>query len=147
MCGQLFGTAAYLIKHLWTMHGRSLHQCLDCSMFCQSGEKLKWHSIVCPVNPKHQNKNVKGNEKVSAGSVDMNVNSELSGVKPGVAGKKQHVCIACGKVLQSKRDLERHLLTHSGIKPFQCETCKKQFTLKGDLTRHMRIHKDEKPFS
>jgi len=36
---------------------------------------------------------------------------------------KRFACTVCGKRFAEKRDLERHCLIHSGIKPHACDVC------------------------
>lgn len=58
---------------------------------------------------------------------------------------KQHTdgtkCLVCGKVLSSANSLDRHLLVHSGEKPFECQHCGKAFTTNGNMNRHMKKRK------
>lgn len=49
-------------------------------------------------------------------------------------------CHMCTKSFLRKRELDRHLATHTGMKPFQCSSCDKRFGRKDKLVRHMRIH-------
>lgn len=58
---------------------------------------------------------------------------------------KQHTdgtkCLVCGKNLSSANSLDRHLLVHSGEKPFECQQCGKAFTTNGNMNRHMKKRK------
>ncbi|XP_031637187.1 zinc finger protein OZF-like [Contarinia nasturtii] len=52
-------------------------------------------------------------------------------------------CHICKKFFGSKSNLENHLRSHSGDKPFQCTLCRIGFAVKSNLTKHTksRIHK------
>ncbi|XP_013794140.1 ras-responsive element-binding protein 1-like [Limulus polyphemus] len=49
-------------------------------------------------------------------------------------------CRVCGKTLSSTSSLDRHMLVHSGERPFKCKVCNMAFTTNGNMHRHMRTH-------
>ncbi|XP_055710299.1 ras-responsive element-binding protein 1 isoform X2 [Phlebotomus papatasi] len=50
-------------------------------------------------------------------------------------------CRICSKVLSSASSLDRHVLVHTGERPFTCKYCHVTFTTNGNMHRHMRTHK------
>ncbi|XP_055844594.1 ras-responsive element-binding protein 1 [Episyrphus balteatus] len=50
-------------------------------------------------------------------------------------------CRICSKVLSSASSLDRHVLVHTGERPFNCKYCQLTFTTNGNMHRHMRTHK------
>jgi len=56
------------------------------------------------------------------------------------------VCGLCGKKFVCVTTMKRHLVTHTGEKPFSCKVCGKKYTQKGNLRVHERTHRNDRPF-
>merc|ERR1719461_1904066 len=56
------------------------------------------------------------------------------------------ICAVCGKKFVCVTTMKRHLVTHTGEKPFSCKVCGKQYTQKGNLRVHERTHRNDRPF-
>ena len=66
-------------------------------------------------------------------------NSQISDKNLG-----RYFCKECNKSYNRKNDLDRHIMTHTGEKPFKCEKCSAGFSLKSSLTKHSRTHSNDK---
>ena len=49
-------------------------------------------------------------------------------------------CEVCYKVFESKRNVQRHMLLHTGERPFKCDVCDRRFNQKPHLKSHMLVH-------
>ena len=56
-------------------------------------------------------------------------------------GPQKFACTICKAVMKSAQNVERHMHTHTGQKPFQCPHCSAAFTQKSNCLRHMlKLH-------
>ncbi|XP_022619827.1 sal-like protein 2 [Seriola dumerili] len=76
-------------------------------------------------------------------SQDLQPNSSLASASS--AGRPQHVCRFCGKVLSSDSSLQIHLRSHTGERPYQCPVCLSRFTTRGNLKAHFLRHREQNP--
>ncbi|KAL4229304.1 hypothetical protein ACF0H5_012344 [Mactra antiquata] len=49
-----------------------------------------------------------------------------------------HVCQVCSKMFPKPSDLKRHMMCHTGEKPFRCELCSKPFRAKSSMHYHLK---------
>ncbi|OQV12354.1 hypothetical protein BV898_13382 [Hypsibius exemplaris] len=68
--------------------------------------------------------------------------SEANGLSEKDPSSKQasrrFQCDACGRLLSTSTSLERHMLTHTGQRPYPCPHCPICFTTNGNLIRHVK---------
>ncbi|KAA3669915.1 uncharacterized protein DEA37_0001504 [Paragonimus westermani] len=78
----------------------------------------------------------------SSESLDSNPSTSNSPApKPGLTGDMRYVsCCICLHRFGSHQDLQRHMRSHTGERPFVCPVCGKEFSLKHSMHRHYRVH-------
>lgn len=50
-------------------------------------------------------------------------------------------CTVCGKEFRKNFDLQQHIRSHTGERPFQCVVCGRAFAQKSNVMKHMATHK------
>ncbi|XP_010890823.1 zinc finger protein 81-like [Esox lucius] len=61
-------------------------------------------------------------------------------------GERPYRCGDCGKGFRSSDCLTKHRRIHTGDKPFPCPVCRRGFNRRDNLKVHMRIHTGERPY-
>jgi len=61
--------------------------------------------------------------------------------------KGQKHCTECGKKFTTKQTLERHMMIHTGERPFKCGQCGRGFTNVFSMKQHSITHIEDKPFA
>lgn len=104
-------------------------------------------SIVGEIEPQHLIGGVEKNKLIPSGTKRELEDGEISHDDGKKHRKKLPQCPYCGKFFAQTTQLEVHIRSHIGLKPFECSYCHKRFTQGGNLTTHLRLHTGEKPFS
>ncbi len=77
-----------------------------------------------------------------------NNNNEGEGAQQPAAAtggrKKNSICKICGVVLSPKTNVNVHMRTHSGARPYQCVLCLNRFRQKAHLMKHFRCSHNQK---
>ncbi|XP_055681295.1 zinc finger protein 195-like [Lutzomyia longipalpis] len=60
--------------------------------------------------------------------------------------KVPQTCYECNKTFKCSAQLQMHVRTHTGERPFACSYCPRRFAQKHNLQIHTRTHTGEKPF-
>ncbi|KAG8290488.1 zinc finger protein Xfin-like [Homalodisca vitripennis] len=87
--------------------------------------------------PKKIERKVEGLRKL-APKPENPVSTDLALQSPG---KKKYACHLCTKVFGWSTDLKRHILVHTGERPFKCKNCQATFTRNFLLQKHQsKVH-------
>jgi hypothetical protein len=134
-CGTFFASAAALSSHLEAHSGPATYGCGHCGALYAALGALEEHRRVSHGEG--------GEEEVV--TAPEGVSGEPRPTS-GRSSKKIFGCSECEKLFRSPRDLERHVLVHTGEKPFPCLECGKFFRHECYLKRHRLLHGTERPF-
>ncbi|KAJ2942667.1 hypothetical protein O0L34_g11210 [Tuta absoluta] len=84
--------------------------------------------------------------KKSSSNYRRKAETEKQKTGPKPKPKQIHACYQCNKEFRCQAQLDMHVRTHTGDKPFACMYCPRRFTQKYNLTIHLRVHTGDKPF-
>ncbi len=57
-----------------------------------------------------------------------------------------NICSFCDYSTSNKSHFKRHILAHSGQRPYKCNVCNKSFGRKDNLKTHIYTHKQDRPY-
>lgn len=152
-CGTFFASAGALAGHLEAHSGPAAYGCGHCGALYAALAALEEHQRVSHGQGEDQDQG-QGSGGGAGGPPDGEAPrgdlvpgaGEARPVPASGRGKKIFGCSECEKLFRSPRDLERHVLVHTGEKPFPCLECGKFFRHECYLKRHRLLHGSERPF-
>ncbi|KAF0044148.1 hypothetical protein F2P81_003306 [Scophthalmus maximus] len=153
-CSKCFPSASKLQRHEMVHTGLKPFQCPTCGKAFRQASHLKRHDRThCnSEQPKHFNQQVTIKKLrlypeitvcTPAQRRPISITKVPSLFKTNPKSytdkkKKLHTCPICCKNFASPFKLSRHLVTHSGMRPYKCTLCSKTFTQRGHLKVHER---------
>uniref|UniRef100_A0A667HKL2 Flt3-interacting zinc finger protein 1 n=1 Tax=Lynx canadensis TaxID=61383 RepID=A0A667HKL2_LYNCA len=136
-CGTFFASAAALASHLEAHSGPATYGCGHCGALYAALAALEEH--------RRASHGEGGGAEATPAAPEGEPAAGEAASGSG-RGKKIFGCSECEKLFRSPRDLERHVLVHTGEKPFPCLECGKFFRHECYLKRHRLLHGTERPF-
>uniref|UniRef100_A0A673BGZ1 Zinc finger protein 341 n=1 Tax=Sphaeramia orbicularis TaxID=375764 RepID=A0A673BGZ1_9TELE len=85
--------------------------------------------------PKRPRTSKKGPDGATAEQSFFSLAEQLKGKGPKLK------CNFCDKIFSKNFDLQQHIRSHTGEKPFQCIVCGRAFAQKSNVKKHMQTHK------
>lgn len=67
------------------------------------------------------------------------ITEQREGRDHNIVGKLK--CLHCGKLFMKNFDLQQHVRSHTGERPYQCIVCGRTFAQKSNVKKHMSTHK------
>ena len=135
ICGKICNTAHRLKDHMVSHSTEKTLVCVECGKFLKTERSLLTHSLL------HTGiKNIQCDqcEQIFYTRSAL-INHKMRNHNEGDPEK---LCPTCGEKCCSKASLKRHMIRHTGQRPYKCATCEKDFFDKQTRRIHERIHKD-----
>lgn len=138
-CGNKFAAKETLNRHWRTHTGEKPHQCKYCGKSFIQAAQLRAHifhhtgenAYTCPHCSRAFNRKLR---------LTTHIKFMHEGAEPLNCPQE-----GCNKTFFRKEDIHRHMLTHSGEKPYECDVCGKAFVVKSSLKIHQLTHRKEAP--
>ncbi|XP_023593765.1 LOW QUALITY PROTEIN: zinc finger protein 709-like [Trichechus manatus latirostris] len=169
-CGESCSCSSHLITSMRTLTGKKPHKCKVCGedFICISPLK---NSVITLTDEKHYECNkcwedvcsffwthVRRHKHECQECCKTYSPSSLILHKKFRISDKPYECKECGKAFNHASSLTRHIITHSGVRPYEhiithsgvrpyeCKECGKAFSQSSSLTTHIRTHSGERPY-
>jgi uncharacterized Zn-finger protein len=158
VCKKCFYQKSKLTRHFRIHTGEKRFKCKDCGRNFAQAQSLMNHRNISPHTRKRFFKsdvcqktfnslslrrvNFTPFSIASSYLIAIRTNEEVT--ISSINKKPIHFkCGICDRGFRDKRDARRHIMIHSGERPFPCPVCNRDFRRKDNLRRHVkRLHKD-----
>lgn len=134
-CSKQFQYRSYLLRHLRSHLEKESFACKHCGQKYGSQCSCEQHEASCDgVLRQHESKQL--NESKEAQIIPGSAASlkQFTAIKE--ENREQLKCNFCTKTFTKSRNLRRHILTHTDVKPYQCKMCENCFSRHDHLKRH-----------
>ncbi|XP_076092623.1 uncharacterized protein LOC143064014 [Mytilus galloprovincialis] len=161
LCDKAFKSKRSLQHHQHTVHGISLAVsmvAIDASITANRKRKSD-ESVGCHSSPESETKKIKsevqdlysypsmvycgepqGSVYISDASCSSTGSFKISPTSTKLCSEdgNNRTCQVCGKTCSKPSDLKRHMMSHTGERPFRCNICGKAFRAKNSMFYHQK---------
>lgn len=144
MCESRFTSEGYLKLHRYKVHEnpKDTHTCSDCGKRFYSSQGFHKHRqgrpctepLRCHICGKTYSSKAKESFKIHM----KHHRTEVSGIT--------FQCDECDRSYMTQMALNKHKLSHMGVKPYKCNVCGKEFSMRYMVKDHARMHTGDRPF-
>ena len=113
LCKKSFSTSSALSDHILTHTVRKKYQCDQCKESFSDHSKFNDH-LLAHTGGNHYQCHIGKMNFATSSSVSQHMKIHL---------EKKYECMLCTKSFTSKQNLNFHIKTHTGDKPYKCPTC------------------------
>ncbi|XP_061107615.1 zinc finger protein 1035 [Conger conger] len=131
-CPKAFRYRCYLLRHLLVHTRDKPHECSLCGRKYTSRTHCLEHERLCDGVYRSRQSTSKVNVKDKPLSLALTTKCK-SGEVEG-----EYKCRFCTKSFMKARNLRRHILTHTEVKPYHCKTCESCFS----RYDHLKLHQN-----
>ena len=140
-CDRSFSFKSTLVNHKRTVHAAKCYVCTLCEKSFPTHHDLARHSYThSPNKPFRCDKQGCGKGFTCKSSLNKHIR-----LKHEV--EKVYRCANCSKTFQMECDIQRHMFTHTNVRPFKCTICSKTYTCKSSLKQHINLIHGKKNLS
>ncbi|KAL2084328.1 hypothetical protein ACEWY4_019846 [Coilia grayii] len=136
-CPKSFKYRSYLLKHLPSHLAEKPYACMYCGHKYASQRRYLHHEAFCDGVFRRKSATLQeaNTEEVASTGYRMAKTDGTDG---------QYRCKFCNKNFSKARNLRRHILTHTDVKPYRCKTCDSCFSRHDHLKVHQNRCKGKK---
>ncbi|XP_077573336.1 uncharacterized protein LOC144196781 [Stigmatopora nigra] len=134
VCENTFSRSHHLKRHLTSRSHIMMKRINSCGNLKNQSAQAPMAPI--PTAPETTAPETESPETAAPETVAPETSAPKTAAPDTAAPGKSNPCLICAKGFAKTSEMEMHMRTHAGIKPFHCNVCKKSFTRKRTLRYH-----------
>ncbi|CAG4949393.1 unnamed protein product [Colias eurytheme] len=131
-CGKSY-PPGYIRIHMLTHSNNRAYSCKYCPKKFKVPGSLNSHILW-------NHKRTRNHRCEVCNATFISSSSRSSHIRKNHLKETKYACESCGKRFFSKSELQRHSLTHTGVKNFHCHLCDKSYQTRYGLNVHLKSH-------